>query len=204
METGCSAPKVVMPGLVAVGDDQELRLLEQRQHLHPFRWRPRVERVLEHDEDVQGAAFEVVQQLERLPLDEVERDARVAGGEPGQGERQQPVSGGGEEPDPQPSGVDPGLRAQVLLGGLDDVDDLLRPVREAQPGLGEPQALRVTFDEADAGLVLKAGELVGDGGGREFQHPRRRGDAAGAEDLKEDAEPVTAEHAPTLRARDQR
>ena len=102
--------------------------------------------------------------------------------------------GGLEARDPAPPRDSPRGRGQVGLRELCPLEQLTRVTHQHERGVGEPHPSPRRFQQRQARLALKHGELLGHGRGREPQRVGHGGDRASRVELVEEPEAVEVQH----------
>ena len=134
-------------------------------------------------------------------LDEGELDVRVLAGEGSDRPRDDRRGRGLEGADPQAPARHPRDRLDLGVGRGHAVQDGLGVPEEDPARLGEPDAARRALEQLGVGLALERGDLAGDGGLREVERLRGRGQRPAAHDLAEDGEARGVEDGGSTHAR---
>jgi hypothetical protein len=176
----------------------ELRVDHERNDVRRGIVRPRIERMLEHDNEVELTPVELGQELVRLSEDQRKLHLRVVMREARQCAGKKLCTRGGEESDAQQSPLTLAVGREFVPGAGHEIGDLLGVLAEAVARGGQPQAARASLHQRDTDLFLEPGQLVGDRRRAQPELLRRGHDGAVPGDLQQYLQTCRVEHRQTL------
>jgi long-chain acyl-CoA synthetase len=152
----------------------------------------------EHQRDVDGPGAQHTQRIGRIGLGQGQVHAGRLGLQPGRRRRDDGAERGPERGQPDPSLALSDVRGKFGLRGVQPPDDLLGPLGEQPPGVGQPYAAARPLQQPGPGLGLQPGDVVADRGLGVVQRLGRGGDRAVPGHGDQDAEPGHVQHSSTI------